>query len=73
MLTAVIKQDNGLFRAVSTEKEAFGKSLGEAIDNLLLQFENRDQETIYLVCRSETNEIETTSADLVKSLCETNS
>lgn len=44
--------ENGkTFRAVSGEKESFGKTVGEAVDALTAQLENGDDETLYVVQR----------------------
>ena len=43
-------QNGKKFRAVSGEKESFGKTVGEAVDSLTSQLEN-DDETLYVVQR----------------------
>ncbi len=44
------------FRAVSGEKESFGKTLGQAIDALTLQLENGDTDTLVIVQRFQPDE-----------------
>jgi hypothetical protein len=39
------------FRANWKGKESFGKTVGEAVDSLTSQFENGDDETLYIVQR----------------------
>lgn len=54
------------FRAVSGEKESFGKTVGQAIDALTLQLENGDTDTLVIVQRFQPDEF--FSADQQKRL-----
>lgn len=48
----VLPNNNGkTFRAVSGEKESFGKTVGEAVDALTTQLENGNDEMLYIVQR----------------------
>lgn len=54
MRTVVVlpnNQNGKNFRAVSGEKESFGKTIGEAVDSLASQLENANDETLYIVQR----------------------
>lgn len=54
MRTVVVlpnNQNGKSFRAISGEKESFGKTIGEAVDLLTAQLENAGDETLYIVQR----------------------
>lgn len=48
MIGIVVNQDGNSFRAVSGKKHSVGKTIGEAVDALVSQFENSEEESIFI-------------------------
>jgi len=51
MKTILVTSDNKIYRAISNGKSSSGKTIGQAVDALTAQFENPDDETLYIVQR----------------------
>lgn len=56
MKTVLVIPENNMFRAVSGEKKSYGKTVGQAVDALTEQFENGDNETLYILQRFQPDE-----------------
>lgn len=56
MIVITANQIGELFCAVSEEKQAVGKTIGEAVDALILKLKNRNQENLYVIQRPQSDE-----------------